>query len=308
MKNRLKTLLILPILMLIYSCNKLKTEYHDNGQKWKEYHRENNQYNGVFKEYFTNGKLKLVHNYKDNIKIDSSIYYYKIPVEKIMFINYWNNSSDTVLQIGYDINGLKTNEGFLLKKNENDLIAVDKWKYFDKNGKLKSISEYKNIDGKGYLNQEWYFNNKGDTLFYPSHYFDILRNRDTFSFNYPFRAIATTKAPLFKNKKSQISVIVAKEGFNFNSDFSNEKEIEVDTFHNLTKDIKNQKWFLKESYPYTVAFGRKFETSGKKIVRGYILEYYEQEPDSNGISKEEHKKYFEIPIYIKDSLDGSSSN
>tara|TARA_R100001377_G_scaffold21872_1_gene11661 strand:+ start:94 stop:1008 length:915 start_codon:yes stop_codon:yes gene_type:complete len=288
------------------SCrNEPIIEHHDNGAVWKEYYLKDNKLSNIYKEYFTNGKLKLIHRYKDNKRIDSSIYYYKTPVEKIKQIIYWNvNDRDSLAkQIGFSVNGKKSKEGNLLNLGLDSLSAIGNWKYFDDEGRLKSVREYKNIDKKSYLNQEWDFNNKGDTLFYPTHYFDIIKTKDTFALNYPFRAGAIIGLPIFKEKESEIYVVVPKSGFNFNKDFSNEKEIELDTFYNLTKDIKNQRWFPNDDFSLTVAFGKKFTSTGKHIVRGYIVEYYEQEPDSIGVIKEEHKKYFEIPIYVKDTIE-----
>lgn len=303
----MKRILLVSFLFFVFSCDKKPIlEYHDNGMVWKEYFLKEGNLDNIYKEYFTNGKLKLIHHYEDNVKMDSSIYYYKTPVETIKKIIYWSSiDKDGIIeQVSFDVNGNKLKEGYLIKNdNDDDLIAIGNWKYFDSIENLQSIREYKNITNRSYLNQEWSFNKNGDTLFYPSHYFDIIKAQDTFALNYPFKAAVIIGLPIFKEKKPEIYVVVPKSGYNFNKDFSNEKEIELDTFYNLTKDIKNQKWFPNDDFRLTVAFGKKFKEVGNHVVRGYIVEYYEQEPDSMGVIKEEHKKYFEIPIYVKDTIE-----
>ncbi|GAA0749724.1 toxin-antitoxin system YwqK family antitoxin [Gaetbulibacter jejuensis] len=295
--------------MLIFYCflsceNEHKVEYYNDGKIKKEYYLRDGKLNDIYKEYYPNGKLKQIHYYRDNVKVDSSITYYKSPDERIKGIIYWktNGVDSLAKRVIFNINGDKLNEGSILHLGMDKFVPVGNWRYFDAQGRLKSTREYKNIDGKSYLNQVWSFNTEGDTLYYPTTYFEIIKAQDTFALNYPFRAAAILGLPIFKERKSEIYVVLPKSGFNFNSDFSNEKEIELDTFYNLTKDIVNQRWFPKDEFRFTVAFGKKIKKTGDYTVRGYIVEYFEQDSDSMGVIREENIKYFEIPIYVKDTI------
>jgi len=281
------------------SCvNKTKIVEHDNGNIWKEFQVKNDTVlNGYYREYFTNEKLKLEHFFQENINIDTSFYYYKTPVEQLMFKRIWH-SKDSIEQIEYYDDGTFEKKGFV----DNAFRKYGKWSFYDKSGILDVVREYYLVNGEQYLNQEWYLNKNGDTLYYQSHYIKMIIPRDTFPLNKPVKALAILESSIFYEKNSEICVLLPSDGYSFNEDFSNEEEIKLDTFHNLTIDIKNQKWFPNVEFRHFVAFGKKYNTIGKKKVRGYVLEYYEQEPDSNDMWREEHKKYFEIPIYIKDSI------
>ena len=135
--------------------------------------------------------------------------------------------------------------------------------------------------------------------------FEISMSKDTIAKNEYLRCFAYLENPSFKDKDSEIMVFLeSNEVYPLEEDLSNEYDIPMEVFINLTLDTINQKWFEGYSYSKTVAFGRKFSSSGKKKIRGYILEYYDQDPrvlvDSIVEKDKIRRYYFEREIYVTD--------
>jgi len=195
------------------------------------------------------------------------------------------------------------------------------WNLYSENSELREIREWFVINGHSRINRVWFLNKKGDTISrrnedsifkqkefindtlgirYTS-YNVISFKKDTVEFNEPMRAIAYLGSPLINEKNSQLMVLIGKSKNNFNSDFSNETEVKLDTFYNLTIDKVNQKWFKNVNQKYFTTFGYYFESPGEKTIKGYMLEYavgdFENEMDSVT-----SKTYFEKLIYVKDSI------
>ncbi len=291
--------MLLVVIVILSSCSKIKKEFYDNGSIKREYHLKNSNYDGTYKEYYSNGNLKLLHSYKNGKLIDSSLFYDEKISSKIDFIRYYNN--DSIKEIVFE-NGVIQKEGFINKEN----IAVGKWNFYNEKGLLDIIREYKIINGEQYLNQSWYLNGKGDTI-YGGNFSKIDIVKDTISLLEPFRAVAYLYVPLFEEENSQAIVCLPYEDeVNFDENFANDGKIRLDTFFNLKRDIKNKQWFPNNNPNYTVVFGKKFKTSGKKIIRGYILEYYENNKDI--IRREERKIYFEKEVYVKNDNLPSPAN
>ncbi|WP_298537804.1 hypothetical protein [uncultured Algibacter sp.] len=283
--------IVLIALLVLSSCSQTIKDFYDDGSIKREYHLKKEKYDGAYKEYYTNGNLKLLHNYKNGRLVDSSLFYNEKTSLKIDYIRYYSN--DGIKEVVFD-NGVLLKEGFVNDKN----IGIGKWKFYNKKGLLEIVREYKIINNEQYLNQSWSFNKKGDTV-YGGNFCKIDVVKDTISLLEPFRAVAYLYVPLFENANSEATVCLPyDENVNFDKNFSNDGKIQIDTFYNLKKDIKNQQWFPNNNPNYTVVFGKKFKTSGKKIIRGYVLEFYENNNDS--INREERKIYFEKEVYVKD--------
>ncbi len=281
------------VAIIFTSCNNVSKEYYENGMLKKEYTKSNGVLHGVYKEYYRNGNIKLKHNYDLGVLKDSSLYFLK-DVNKIDFIRFWSDSVG-IKQIEYYPNGNLEKYGYVNDK----FFKIGKWNFYNENGHLDVIRQYKIIDGNHHLNQEWKLNVKGDTLYTGSKYFDIQVMDDTISKGEQFLAAAFLRAQLYKDKPSEILVCLPNgEKDNFNKDFSNIREIKLDTFYNLHHDVKNQKNFEGFHKSYSVAFGKRFsEITGKRDIRGFIQEYYKE-----GDSIFSTKMYFDIPIYIKDTI------
>lgn len=287
MRVLLRSLFLALFLVVIFSCKKSEIkEYYDNGKVKKKYTKRDGKIQGLYLEYYKSGNIKLKHKYSNNIKVDSSIYFYQKLADKIKFIRYWINDS-IVKETRFDTSGNIICSGNL----DSKLIRVGKWDFFS-NGKVIVTKEYKNINGEQYLNQSWHLNKRGDTISTGTH-FELLFAKDTITFNEPLRAVAFLDNPLFEKSKSEILVYLPADSVNFNKDFSNFSDIKLDTFYSLAIDKINQKWLKDEDINLTAVFGKWFKTPGEKSVRGIIVE---REKDS--IIKE-HQMYFDKKIYVK---------
>ncbi|WP_139062505.1 MULTISPECIES: hypothetical protein [Aquimarina] len=244
---------------------------------------------GISRGYDKKGNLTTIHNFKNGKLVDTSTFYRtdgSIEMKKVWIDSAYHQ------EILYNRLGIIKAMGNM---NDDDL-KIGKWSFF-KEGKLDFIREYKIIKGKQYLNQSWNIDKKGDTIYKSSKYFKIQVLTDTINKGEAFLGAAFLRSHFFKGKPSEILICLPKnETENFNEDFSNEREIVLDTFYNIQHDIKNQKNFEGHSKPYSAAFGKWFKmTTGKKNIRGFIEEYYKEKD-----SVKSTKMYFDIPIYIKD--------
>ena len=126
---------------------------------------------------------------------------------------------------------------------------------------------------------------------------------DTISLSEPYSGIAEDGFPFWENRNSESYVVLAKEKHNFNKDFSNEKEVKLDTFWCLAKDKINRGVLPEANQKHTVIFGRWFKNPGKKIVRGYMVEHYRRKANADdSITGEKRRTYFEKIVYVKDSI------
>lgn len=195
------------------------------------------------------------------------------------------------------------------------------WNLYSKDGKLREVREWFIINKHSRINRVWFLNKKGDTISWRNQdsifkqkefindtlgirstsYNVIYFRKDTLEFNESLKAIAYLGSPLISEKNSQLIVLIGKSKNNFNSDFSNENEVKLDTFYNLTIDKVNQKWFPNVKQKYFVTFGYYFESPGEKLIKGYMLEYANGNFE-NGIDSLTSKTYFEKKIYVKDSI------
>ncbi len=285
----------LVILICLASCdNSLHREYYGNGNIKSEYGKSKNEINGIYKEYYDNGNIKLIHNYKVGTLVDSSMYFDENKKDVLIFKRLWGDNLSKVKQVEYFLDGTLKKEGYV----NDEILKIGKWNFYNKKGELDFIREYKIIDGKHHLNQAWKINNLGDTLYNGSKYFDIQLLSDTISQGKAILGAAFLRSELFKDKKSEIIVCVPNEkSINFNEEFSNFSIVRLDTFYNLQHDIINQKNFEGHSKPYSVAFGKKIRTNGRKKLRGFIEEYYEENDSIYST-----KMFFSIPVYVKKTL------
>ncbi len=199
----------------------------------------------------------------------------------------------------YHGNGVLEKEGAFFEGS----FPVGRWKHFNEDGVLSEIKEIINVEGKPYLNQNWVFNQKGDTID-GSHY-EIFFSKDTIAMDEAIQGLVNLRSPLFKGKNSSIMVIVPKDySPNFNSDFSNLNEVDVDTTFNLNIESDYRKQTdLEGNYDKSVLFRRYYDTPGSKTFRGIIVEYTNKgiEEDKDSLVYKEHKKFFEKEIFVKDT-------
>ncbi|WP_157614279.1 toxin-antitoxin system YwqK family antitoxin [Pseudotamlana agarivorans] len=203
----------------------------------------------------------------------------------------------------YYPNGILKSQGMTFETNQ----PIGIWNYYDTTGVLNRKAEYIKIKGKSYINQDWFFNNNGDTLKNKGTHFKIVFEKDTIKLNEPIKAKIDLISPIFKNKYSNIFIVVPKDySINFNEDFSNLSEVNLDTTFNLNleKEMKNSLG-LTTDFGKSAVFGRYFNSIGKKKFRGILVEYFSQDSitsDSIKLNYFENKKYFEKDIMVLDSI------
>lgn len=267
--------------------------------------------------YYPSGNCESIKYYYSNNLIKTVKFYDSIV--PISFI-------ETRHKKGYDSLCYYYKNGVLYSTGNKTIQGnyIGKWNFYTKEGFLSETNEYMIIKGETKLNQVWFYNQKRDTMFYGNKNFNIYDQEefredpnkikrtisvdfefisDTITIDNPFRGLVKDWHPFWRQKNSESYVVLGKEEFNFNADFSNENQVKADTFYCLEKDKLNKQNFPKSDKRYTVAFGKWFKTPGKKILRGYVEEKYTKIPiKENDISMESRRTYFEKVIYVKDTV------
>ena len=292
-----KTILIcLTLLFLNCSENKVETTLNENGDVIEK------------KIYDKNERLSKIIKYYDRNPGQE----YKITLKKKDF--------DSIIYF-YD-------NGIVFKTGKRDLNSqlLGTWNLFDRIGNKREIREFFTVEGKAALNRAWFLSAEGDTLAWRHE--DIVFNqkefmydtlavrhtsynffhfyKDTIRLNEPIRGVAYCFSPLLEDYGSEIRVIVDSENGRFNSDFSNEGDIDIQIFSSLEIDTVNQKWFrnIKErNLKYTAIFGDWFETTGPKTIRGYMEEFAIgpfEDKDADSITR---RTFFEKKIIVLDSVE-----
>ncbi|AUP80905.1 hypothetical protein [Flavivirga eckloniae] len=173
-----------------------------------------------------------------------------------------------------------------------DRIGIKKFQIMDENIK-DSIVEYIKIDGKEYTNQIWIVDKNNDTVggnYYETYIMDTTKLGEVTKLQF------TLTKPTIK-WESDMFVVLPLEEDKLAKDFSNLSEIKLDTFHSLKNDgISNDK-LLDLGLPlnHIAEFGIEYSTSGKKRIRGLIVE----RGKLNGKGYE-RRLFFDKSVYVKE--------
>ena len=271
---RIKTILLLTSLFLILSCGDKKA----NKNTQSEYYEGSNEL--IFK------KTKSFEGY------DSIYFFYK---------------NKSVFKKG--------------KQNKNGQ-KIGKWELYDQTSKLREIREYFCIKGKSEINRNWYLNKREDTIAYNKEnniysqkefINDTLGHRntsydkftfltkDTISISDYYLAYAYCGSPLLREYDSKIKVIVDNTN-TLNKDFSNIDLVKLDTFQYAKIDTIHKADFGNYDLNKVAAFSGRFDTTGKKTIRGLMIEYtYDFITKDSTKAYAESQTYFEKEIFVKDS-------
>lgn len=255
-------------------------------------------------------------NKKDEKQIHETLEFYKSEPNKIYRKLIKNSEYDSVFY--YYKNGNVFKKG----KSRKNGKPFGIWKLYSKDGSLREIREWFVINKHSRINRVWFLNKEGDTIssreediifkqkefvndtlgVRATSYNTIYLKKDTIELDKPMIGLAYLGSPLISGKDSQLMVLIGQSKHNFNSDFSNENEVKLDTFYNLTKDKENQKWFKNvKQKKYFAVFGYNFDSPGNKLIKGYLLEYATGKFEK-GVDSLVSKTYFEKTIYVKDTI------
>ncbi|HEX8576340.1 MAG TPA: hypothetical protein VF677_08610 [Flavobacterium sp.] len=292
-KNKINYIYVMPIMVIIFlvlfSCKK-----------------------SSLKKYYPSGNLKYTEKHVGENKVETIFYYDE--VGELVYKKIYHLTDFDSLNFYYK-------NGVLYKNGKQDKrgLKYGNWDRYTLEGLISETREYYIIKDDYVLNRQWYYSKSGDTLWYANKFnrynqkefandtlasrnstmirFDFY-SKDTLNINEPFAASVICNSPLGRKYNSQIMMLLGNEEKNFDKYFSNDKEVQLDTFHNILIDKKNRVNFpdLKtENYRYIAVFGKFFKKPGKKILRGYMLEYFTIPKNK---LRSERKVYFEKEVYV----------
>lgn len=195
-----------------------------------------------------------------------------------------------------------------------------KWNYYNIAGYLSDTREFFIINDDYKLNQLWYFNKKGDTIINANPKFNVYQQkefasskvsessiflnfsyypkRDTIKVNENLSIDVEDLYPFWATKNSEEFMVIAKQKNNFNSNFSNINQVKLDTVYNSFTLKSNWKYKKAIDLKHSMFLDIAFTTPGKKILRGYVVEFYKAKPNDKKFEME-RRTYFEKVIYVE---------
>jgi hypothetical protein len=278
------------IFICVTSCKKEEKTYYPDGTLKTVVGISNSRFHGPFKAFYENGELQSEANYAQGLIQGLSVYYHK-PEHKFSKSEMLFRNDTAYYRWDYDKSGKLVEEGSLEENSK-----TGKWIYYDiEENYTKTIREVFYLNDKSHLNQTWELNRQGDTI--GGNYYEFIAENPLDLSNQVVR-FRIDRLPYFENSELYVC-IRRKESEPFNSDFSNEKRIMLDTIANLV--IGHEKTNTDE-----IVVDLKYETPGKKLLRGYLLEKKSQ-AEGETLDFVTRKIYFEKEIYIKDRSEDNST-
>eukprot|EP00388_Colpodella_angusta_P009195 GDKJ01024615.1.p1 GENE.GDKJ01024615.1~~GDKJ01024615.1.p1 ORF type:complete len:278 (-),score=4.10 GDKJ01024615.1:181-1014(-) len=268
--NTNKYSLVFFLCIALVSCNGRKTEYYSDGSVLKKYTvNDNDKMDGIYEEFFKNGKLKVKHIYNNGKLKDSSVYYDKNS-GKIMQIDFHQKEDNSYIKIFTDYKaGKLSHEGNFNKHKKG------KWRYYDKDGKLIKVIEYVDLCGTQYTNQGWSYDKAGNVIEKGSNYYTLKTKRSQFK----------TKEVI--NMDVHYQPILNRKSITF---LCMSPKIKKD-YCNLDKEKLDTLFSENDNFNFKLSFSKV----GKKYIRGFIKEiYYDKKIDQT----RERIIYIEIPFNI----------
>ena len=253
--------------------------------------------------YYKSGNIFSRTSYKDNNRNDSLYYYYDNEKNTIKAIKFFFKNHNIFFKHFYN-NEILKEVGLLNTKNER----LGKWSFYNKEGHIDYIKEFKIINGTSYTNQLWNLLSSGDTLNTgTSMRYEVgprkLQLGDSIRFF--FQSDVSYQPPGVSDFLVAIPKDYTKE--NFTKDFSNQ-DINGGTY-SVPKQIRYSLQYM-DDYPIekkaidtaahykTVLFYLKPTRIGKDTIRGYFDEVKSLEagvPNIVQFLTEEEKAAMNIP-------------
>mgnify|MGYP000910503586 CR=1 FL=1 len=291
---------VLTCFVLLTACNNKQKQYYDTGELHEVYRLINGEKEGKYTEYYRNGNTRIIHHYNQGVKVDSSVYFKKEGGVKGK--DFYVNGETTRVLFNPKIYSKIAGKIDSLERFVGDV------NFYNKEGWLEIQKEFLIIEDKPYLNQEKFFDKNGEIVLGEGDYFVITQKQDTTKINKPIIAngLLISQKSLHENYSSSIKIVLPKtKSVNFNDDFSNVNEVETDTIYDLNIEKKYRELLnIKEgSFPTHALFGRYYSEVGKQDFRGIIVEYFNDPNTPDSLKNYERKYYFDIPVYVKDTIE-----
>lgn len=279
-KNNLSILTKNRICIFIFSClvmscendtHFLKINKYPTGELLTKtsYSLKDSLIDGAYKEYFKNGQIKKIIYFKNGIPIDSAMQFFETGELEFKEMK----KLDTIHTYHY----FKTGEVSLYKKflNTDPTIEIDWSVFYDMKGDISDSIQHIRFKGSSYMNQRInYFKNEIniDSSNYYRFTLNKIENTDRFY-------LKITYEPFIK--KAHVFFILGKQ---LNSDFSNIREVELDTI------------FMKNNTITTSVL-----TDSSKTFKGFFYEYLvinENVVDNDSIKDmiRNRKTFFDIKV------------
>lgn len=284
----------------IISCKKEDKTYYPNGSLKTQVGVINSKFHGSYKLFYEDGEIKLEGTYEKGLAQGQFTYYYrsenKFSKSEVLF-------KDDTAYYRKDYNKSKRliREGPVQEIPNGNLLheesKIGKWKYYNvTENYTKEVREFLHIDNTVYLNQAWILNKQGDTI--GGNYYK-LRAKDTLDFNKQvihFRLIR----PFFDESELYVC-LPKKSSMDFDGDFSNQDKVVMDTIKNLARWYKKNNINEYQNNFLDVVIDLNYDTSGKKTLRGFLLEKKSlANIDTLDYDFVTRKIYFDIDVFVKD--------
>jgi hypothetical protein len=307
MINNNKIIYYIIVLLICISCQrkiytKELTRTYKNGKKEVYQVKNDSILHGKLVKYYKSGNKELESIYKDGKRIDSTIYYYDSNKNDIEAIRYWLKDDFS------EYLSFTKKHNIISKGSYKGDIKIGNWYYY-RNNKLYRVIEYKNINDETYLNQDWFFNNKGDTLNQGSH-MQYKISSDTINLGEAIEFYFWSTQPIMPDYYSDYAVVISKHSDkNFNYNFSNETTIVKDTIPSFKYDGIDHSDIPKNiELNKHVRFQATISQKGEYNFRGYFAQFIKTDSITifeakTPVNFKVRKIYFDIPIYIKDTVE-----
>ncbi|MHC0443881.1 hypothetical protein ACWA1F_00635 [Flavobacterium sp. 3-218] len=269
MKKIIIIFLLLPI--LIISCKENVIKEYKNGVLYKLYTLDDNdEYNGVYKEFYNNGNVKVIHNFQNGVLIDSSTSYNTD--SSLLDIRFYNKK-DTVFCKTFKNNTLESSgEAFKTRK-------IGYWNYYNEDGRIIKKQQFINLCGKHYVNQSWEYDKNNSIIKNKGNYYKVILEKKEYSVGEKID-IKIIYTPLLGTKSKNLICTSTK----ISDDFCNIKDVKLDYWHSDNREI-------------TIKL--IFSTKGNKNLRGYIQEYLYKEERPINDKYLYREVYFDIFLHIR---------
>lgn len=276
--------------MLFLSCKKKDETYYRDGSLKTSVEINNSRFHGLFTGYYENGELQVEAIYNQGLIQGWSTYYHK-PGHAFSKSEVLYRNDTAFYRKNFDKLGKLVGEGFLHENHK-----TGKWIYYDiEDNYVQKIRETFYINEKYHLNQNWELNRKGDTI---GGTFFRVKITNPMDLHHQLISFEINHLPYFEESVFFIFIPNPKNK-QFAAHFLNENEIFLDTITSFVKADNGIKYYKSKKNVVDVFLD--YDTPGKKIVRGIILEKKTMEnQDSLDFKTVTRKIYFEKEIFIED--------